>query len=234
MKISMKKRKIGYTYNSVSGRFPFRGSKTIEFESKLEEDLLTVLEFNDSVFDVTEQPFTIEYTNQRGKKATYTPDFLVDFKIFGSGTRYISHDREVLYPKPLIIEVKPRDVLKKKFVALRPKFKAAMAYAAANDMVFKIFDESRIYGPYYDNVRFLRRYKRYRYDEIEEERLTGMLNVVGHCTIDVLLASLYVTEEQIGIGLGHIYHLLATKKIACDMTLPIRRDTVIWSNTQAG
>ena len=234
MKISMKKRKIGYTYSSVSGRYPFRGEKTIEFESKLEEDLLSILEFNDAVLDVVEQPFTIEYTNPDGRGATYTPDFLVDFKSYGSGTRFIHPEREVPCPKPLLIEVKPRAVLRKKFDELKPKFKAAMAYAAANDMIFKIYDESRIHGPYFDNVKFLRRYKRYSYDRIEEERLVGMVEVLGHCPIDMLLVSLYATEEQKGMALGHIYHLLATKKISCDMTMPIRRDTVVWSNMQTG
>ena len=71
MKISMKKRKIGYTYGSVSGHFAFRKQKSIAFESTLERDLLTLLEFNDSVHDVIEQPLTIEYINHNGRSVTY-------------------------------------------------------------------------------------------------------------------------------------------------------------------
>ena len=56
MKISMKKRKIGYTYGSVSGHFSFRKQKSIAFESTLERDLLTLLEFNESVDDGIGQP----------------------------------------------------------------------------------------------------------------------------------------------------------------------------------
>ena len=78
MKISMKNRKIGYVYGSVSGHFSFRKEKSIAFESTLERDLLYLLEFNDSVIDVEEQPFTIEYTNHNGKLVTYTPDFFVN------------------------------------------------------------------------------------------------------------------------------------------------------------
>ncbi|WP_457598254.1 Tn7 transposase TnsA N-terminal domain-containing protein, partial [Hydrogenimonas sp.] len=173
---------------------------------------MSILEFNDAVLDVVEQPFTIEYTNANGMEALYTPDFLVDFRLTGSGRRFVHPDREVPCPKPLLIEVKPRAMLKKKFAELRPKFKAAMAYAAANDMIFKIYDESRIHGPYFDNVKFLRRYRRYRYDRVEEERLIGMIEALGHCPIDMLLVSLYATEEQKGMALGHVYHLLATKK----------------------
>lgn len=82
MKISMKKRKIEYTYGSVSGHFAFRKQKSIAFESTLERDLLTLLEFNDSVDDVIEQPITIEYLNHNDKLVSYTPDFLVYFKEF--------------------------------------------------------------------------------------------------------------------------------------------------------
>ena len=59
MKISMKKRKIGYSYGSVSGHFAFHKQKSIAFESTLERNLLTLLKFNDSVDDVIEQPLTI-------------------------------------------------------------------------------------------------------------------------------------------------------------------------------
>lgn len=104
MKISTKNRKIGYTYGSVSGHFAFRKEKSIAFESTLERDLLTLLEFNDSVSDVVEQPVTIEYTNENGRDVTYTPDFLVFFN---------EPDADLLrmQRKPLLIEVKPRDRL---------------------------------------------------------------------------------------------------------------------------
>ena len=121
MKISMKKRKIGYTYSSVSGHFAFRKQKSIAFESTLERDLITILEFNSSVYDVTEQPVTIEYVNKNGRNVTYTPDFLV---IFNDPNNLIHSTK--ISRKPWLIEVKPRDVLIKKYEELKPKFKIAM------------------------------------------------------------------------------------------------------------
>jgi len=100
----MKKRKIGYTYGSVSGHFPFRKQRSIAFESTLERDLLVMLEFNDSVYDVVEQPVTIEYTNKNGRETTYTPDFLVYFE---QPDEIITKIRR----KPLLIEVKPHNIL---------------------------------------------------------------------------------------------------------------------------
>ena len=70
MKISHKNRKIGYTYGSTSGKFMFRNKKIILFESLLEKSFLQVLEFNDMVLDVVEQPFTIETETTKGNCQT--------------------------------------------------------------------------------------------------------------------------------------------------------------------
>ncbi len=230
MKISMKKRKIGYTYGSVSGRYPFRGEKSIEFESRLEADLLTVLEFSPAVVDVEEQPFTIIYEDEKGKERQYTPDFLVWFKPNGCGTKILWPERrEIPDPKPMLIEVKPRDILRKRCAEFRPKFRAAVRYAALNDMTFRIFDESRIHTTYFKNVRLVRRYRRYLYNEFEEERIIGWVDALGHCSIDILLATLrYTTERDRAMGMGHVYSLIARKILACDMGRPIGIDTVVW------
>ena len=230
MKISMKKRKIGYTYGSVSGRYPFRGEKTVAYESHLEADMLTVLEFNDAVSDVVEQPFTIIYEDENGKERRYTPDFLVWFRPIGTGTKFLWPDgREVPDPRPMLVEVKPREIIRKKWRELRPKFRAATRYAARNDMIFRIFDESRIRTVFLENVRIVRRYLRFEYSEFEEERLLNWVAALGHCTIDILLTTLrYSTFRERSEGLGHIYSLIARKMLVCDMYEPLGLDTVVW------
>lgn len=225
MKLSMKNRKIGYTYGSVSGRYSFRSEKTIAFESKLEKDLLTLLEYNDSVIDVIEQPVTLEYINENGRPTTYTPDFLVYFK--SSLVRGMFNP----YPRPMLIEVKPEEKLKKKFGELRLKFKVATKYAMENGYIFKIYDEKRIRGQELKNINFISRYKNLMYDLDEERRILSHLEAVGHTTVDHLLTHLYVTDVQMGLALGQTWHLLANKKIACDMGQPLGRHTVIWANT---
>lgn len=219
MKISLKNRKIGYTYSSVSGVFSFRREKSIAFESTLERDLLTILEFNDSVLDVIEQPVTIEYTNNNGKLTTYTPDFLVHFKTNDS-----------FVPKSMLIEVKPSNILKKKFDNLRPKFKVATSYAQENDYIFKIYDENRIRGIDLKNISFLQRYKLLQYDKYEEDIICKHLKAVGHTTIDHLLAHLYVSDMQRGTALGQIWHLISNKIIGCDIGRPLNQGTCIWLN----
>ncbi|AHF01976.1 transposase [Thiomicrospira aerophila AL3] len=222
MKFSHKNRKIGYTYGSLSGAYSFRGEKSLSFESKIERDFLTLLEFDDSVIEVTEQPFTIEYENHNGRPTTYTPDFLIEFKSPLTSSSYSA------YRKSLLVEVKPHDILKKKFLDLKPKFQIGMRFAKANDMVFKIFSDSKIRTPKLKNIQMIARYKRYKYCLNEESRIREHLQNVGHTRLDHLLCFLYVTEEQRSIALGQIWQLVWNKQIGCDLTLPLNLQTVVW------
>jgi len=223
MKISMKNRKIGYTYGSVSGYFSFRKQKSIAFESTLERDLLTLLEFNDSVSDVVEQPLTIEYTNDNNRNTTYTPDFLVYFNEPSTQTMSISR-------KPLLIEVKPKEKLIKDWEKLRKKFKVAVKYAQANDMLFKIYDESRIRTPYLKNILFLKKYKRLTYNKEETLSILSFVQNRGLTIIEEVLEHLYVTQEDKAIALGHIWHLIVTKQLLCQLDKPLSISTAVWIN----
>lgn len=225
MKISQKNRKIGYTYSSVSGRFSFRGEKTIAFESTLERDLLTLLEFDESVLDVIEQPVTIEYVNKNGRNVTYTPDFLVHY-------RTISNEYSAKEQPSRLIEVKPNFILKKEWPILKPKFKVATAYAKQQGYIFNIYDESRLHSICFNNIKFLSKYKRYHYSNDEQHRILSHLILVGHTPIDHLMLSISPTKEQQAITLGHIWHLLSTQKIGCNMQEPLRNETIIWLNTE--
>ena len=219
-----KARKISYTYSSVSGCYSFRGEKTIMFESLLERDLLTLLEFNDSVMDVEEQPFTITYENANGREVTYTPDFLVTFHSSPQSNSMPTHK------KPMIIEVKPSGVLKKKFHELRPKFKIATRYAQENDYIFKLYDDNRIRGVELNNITFLKRYKKTHFEAAEEFRILEHLKAVGHTQIDHLVEVLYVSKDKQAVALSHLYHLMYHKKIGLDIGQKITQWSTIWLN----
>lgn len=224
MKISLKNRKANYTYGSSSGYYPFRGEKSIWWESTLERDLLILLEYNDMVLDIEEQPVTFEYINKNGRVVTYTPDYLVTFKplpLYGSQTPY---------PKPLLIEVKPNAVLKVKFPKLRQRFKIATRYAQENDYIFKIYDENKIRGIELENIVFLKRYKKMSFDKREEDRILNYLKAVGHTQIDHVLEALYATKTQQAIALSHLYYLIHHKKIGIDIGQPINDWSTIWLN----
>lgn len=224
MKISLKNRKANYTYGSSSGYYPFRGEKSIWYESTLERDLLILLEYNDMVLDIEEQPITIEYTNSNGNVVPYTPDFIITFKslpLYGSQTPY---------PKPLLIEVKPNEILKKNFPILRERFKIAIRYAQENDYIFKIYDENKIRGVEFENISFLKRYKKMFFEQREEKRILDYLKAIGHTQIDHLLEVLYSTKTQQAIALSHLYHLIHHKKVGIDIVQPINEWSTIWLN----
>ena len=97
------RRNVG-VYGSVSGNYAFRGDSTIWYESTLERDFIKKLEFNDSVIEVVSQPVVIPYETELGNQSSYTPDFLIQF--------ITPEDSELSdYLKPILAEVKPRDLL---------------------------------------------------------------------------------------------------------------------------
>ncbi len=224
MIISLKNRKAKYTYGSSSGYYPFRGEKSIWYESLVERDLLVLLEYNDMVLDVIEQPVTITYTNHNGRVVTYTPDFLVTFKSLPS------QGSQEIFLKPQLIEVKLQKELKKKFLELRPRFKIATRYAMENGYIFKLYDDKKIRGVELSNILLLKRYKKTKFDETEESRILGYLKSVGHTQIDHLLEALYATKPKQAIALSHLYHLLYHKKVGIDIGLPINSWSTIWLN----
>ena len=223
MKILMNNRKIGYTYGSISGIYPFRKEKSIAYESPLERDFLILLEFNDSVSDVVEQPLTLQYKNQKGRTVPYTPDFLVYFD---------EPNAELLLPqrKPLLIEVKPREKLIKEFSEYKYRFKQAIKYAYDNDMLFKIYDERKIRTQYLSNIIFLKKYQNLNFDLDDENKILSYINVAGNTSIEYILEYFCVTREQKGIMLSLIWHLLSNKKLLCHFNHPLNTQTQIWIN----
>ncbi|QEO57740.1 TnsA endonuclease N-terminal domain-containing protein [Francisella marina] len=216
MKIKSNYRDIHYTYSSVSGNYPFRLEKTVSFESTLERDFITLMEFNPLVLDLTEQPITFKYNNLNNREASYTPDFKVDFSA------------DTSLPSSYIVEVKPRKFIKTNWSKLREKFRLATKYAKENGYIFKIYDENKIRSQYLNNIKLVNARKYIEYSLEEEARILEHLSLSGHLSIDEILEYLYVTREQKGIALGQILNLIAKHCICCNMNLPISRSTIIW------
>ncbi len=227
MKISVKNRKIGYTYLSQSGYFSFRGMKEIAFESRLEKDFLTSFAFSDRVLDIEEQPFTLTYTNSQGRETVYTPDFMI---VYRPETMNVSH-----FSKTMIVEVKPREVLRKDFCTFKDRFKAMISYCQQNDMIFKIYDESKIHTLYFDNITRIMRYKRYHYDPVERDTILNYVNATGQATVGLIPEIFGGTDMDKAEIIGHVYHLLATKQLLADLvTQPLGAETEVWVNTHYG
>ncbi|MDD2640815.1 MAG: Tn7 transposase TnsA N-terminal domain-containing protein, partial [Arcobacteraceae bacterium] len=72
-------RKIKKSYISCVGYFKsYKNNKQLAFESILERDFFTLLEFQNSVVAYEEQPLKIQY-KLKTKNTRYTPDVLVTY-----------------------------------------------------------------------------------------------------------------------------------------------------------
>lgn len=212
-------RKIKPTRRSVSGRYAFRKSTAIAFESTLERDFIMRCEFQLSVLDVIPQPVEVSFRGRNGQQYTYTPDFLVYYRL---GSR--SH---VDYPKPMLVEVKPEEQWRSNWRDWLPKWKAAYRYALEQGWRFRIFDEGRIRDCALKNIRYLERYGRMMFDQQDSEHVMNTVSQMGTCSVDYLLSRHFTGIYQ-SQGLAHIMHLIAIRKLDCDITTPLSNTTELW------
>ena len=215
-------RKIGPTRRSVSGSYPFRRQTAIPFESTLERDFLIRTEFFQNVSEVVAQPIQIPFRTARGRAAVYTPDFLVIYRL---GNRAYPE-----YTKPKLIEVKPAAEWRRHWRRWSPKWRAAMRTAWERGWTFHIRDESRIRDTTLENIRFLRRYGQLRFDAEDTVWLIDQIRRLGSAPMGYLVDELIAADER-SIGIAHLWHLLATRRIDCDVSRPLNNDTEFWIPT---
>ncbi|NWN84123.1 MAG: TnsA endonuclease N-terminal domain-containing protein [Halomonas sp.] len=213
-------RKIGPTRRSVSGYHAFRGEESIAFESTLERDFLVRADFDLEVLGVISQPCEIPYQHPAtGRRYTYTPDYLVYYRL---GDRDFED-----YPKPLLVEVKPQAMWREHWREWLPKWKAALHHAKREGWTFRIHDESRIRDRAFDNITFLARYKRMTFPPEESRNVLNTVREMGVTTLDYLLARHFMGIYR-AEGISHLWHLLATRRLDCDVALSFSPFTEVW------
>ncbi len=197
----------------------FRGEDAVEFESTLERDFLIRTEFSLCVLGIVPQPCRIEYRAPSGRKQFYTPDFLVYYRL---GDRSYED-----YPKPALVEVKPEAHWRQHWRQWMPKWKAARAYAKEQGWEFRIRDESRIRDQALQNISFLSRYKRMTYPQEDSLVVIRTAEEMGVVTVDYLLAR-HFNGMYRAQGIAHLWHLLATRALDCDISRPLSNFTELW------
>lgn len=212
-------RAIPRSHRSVRGHFSFRGSAAIQYESTLERDFLARQEHDRAVAEVVSQPCRIPYQLPSGRASHYTPDFLV---LFRPNSGPVEHQRF-----PLLVEVKPEADWRRHWRDWAPKWKAARRYAREQGWQFRVMDESRIRTQALENISFLRRYRDHELPETESVWIIDGLRELGSASVDYLVAKhfpgLYAAE-----GIFHLWHLLATRRLECDIHRPLTMGTELW------
>jgi hypothetical protein len=187
------------------------------YESSLERDFITLLEFCPEVDRYTVQPLKLEWCDDQGGLHTYTPDTYVQFN------RPAKSDKI-----PWVCEIKYREDLKQNWKELRPKFKAAHRFCRAQGWRFRILTEDRIRTPYLDNARFLLRYRNPIPDAALMEILDKRLEDMRETTPLGLVRAIYRNEWNQAKLIPVLWYMVATFQIGIDLQEPLTMESAIW------
>ncbi|MGA4604980.1 TnsA endonuclease N-terminal domain-containing protein [Pseudoalteromonas maricaloris] len=215
----MSVRTIPKNYRNLTGLANSQKAKGAFFESSLERDFLTTIEFDSGVESYDVQPVCISWVDANGKAREYTPDVLVNYLPARSGFR--SSDI-------VLCEIKYRSDIQKNWTELKPKFKAAIRYAKEQGWHFKLFTEHEIRTTYMENARFLQPYLRESLDESHESLVLNAMLSMRECTVEQLLKSLFHDKWAQAEILPSVWWLVAAKRISLDLNLPITMSSRIW------
>ena len=210
-------RRITKSYWSITGKKSNKKTgKSHRFESTLERDYITLLEYDDEVDNYIEQPLTIYYFHD-GKDRIYTPDLLTIYKPSAN-------------LKPLLSEIKYKADLLLHQSDYKLKFDAAAKYSHENGYQFSIITEDEIRTVHLQNAIFL---NRYGYNEVDEELtsilLTG-LSGIHQSTPETLITHCENTANCKSELLFALWQLVAKKEVNCNLNMPITMHSKIWIN----
>lgn len=214
-------RKIPKNYRNITGVAAHsKANGAAAYESSLERDFLSLLEFSEDVAQFEVQPISIDWVDSLGKKHTYTPDVLVHYK---------DTQRN---PKSILYEVKYRKDLKENWQSLKPKFKAAIAYCKARGWRFKLMTEVELHTPYMDNVRFLLPYVTqgvlHEHYVAHMHLLDQKIKVLKTSTPIELVTSIFEDEWSRAELLPTLWYLIGTAQIGADLHQPLSMRSKIW------
>lgn len=201
-------RKIKPTRRSVSGRIAYK-NKSLQYESTLERDFLIYFIFLEDVFDIVPQPITIPF-HKNNRTYPYTPDFFIEFE-------------KSTNKKPLIVEVKPKQLWQENWREWSVKWKTMIRYCNQHGYQFRIFDEDRIYHQAFDNIDFLSRYFRITCTDNAILTVLQTIKELSNPTINNLVNELAYSMDKSQL-MRVIYHLMYAKKIKFQLFQPINTD----------
>jgi hypothetical protein len=214
MRMSLKKqRNIQANEFSLTGQIKsLKRNDIVDFESSLERDYISILEFDDNVRYYYEQPLKIEF-----KDRYYIPDFYVE---------YWNGEKEV-------VEIKYDIDLIENASKYVDKFKAADEFCNVNGLTFRILTEKHIRNDYLYNIKFLNavlvRHTSHDYEYFNEFELLGQkMKELKRATIDKLLDVSTSCELKRMELIQFLWIMIIYKKIKCDLSIKLNMEAEIW------
>nr|WP_319542713.1 heteromeric transposase endonuclease subunit TnsA [uncultured Pseudodesulfovibrio sp.] len=213
----MSARKIPKNYRNVTGiAASNKADGQAGFESTLERDFLTLIEFSQEVEAYKVQPVGIRWADHANKKRCYFPDVLVYYT-------------EECGRSPFLFEVKYRSDLATNWNDYKPKFKAALSFARLKDWRFKLITEVEIRTPLLKNARFLLPFRIQQSNSPEYlEMLTTKLRQLGKTSPSQLIATIYDEEWSQAKLLPSLWFLVASFQVGCDLAKPLNMESELW------
>lgn len=212
-------RKIPKNYLNVTGRLAHGpNSEQSGFESLLEKDYLLQLQFEARVEHFEVQSVQVPVP---GHRKPYTPDVLVKYRPGPRGG----------HVKPDLVEVKPKDILKRKAEEFAPKFKAATSFARAQGWNFRILTEEDIRTQRLENIKFLREFRRRPPDPDREEAVIDKLRLLGaQATSAELVRALEPSDEieRVAAWYPVIWRMVYERRIAMPLDAPMAESVPLW------
>lgn len=212
-------RDIPINTRHVTGHVSWRESEPIPYESTLERDFVLRQEFSLAVSHVLSQPCKIPFVTHSGRRAEYTPDYLVTYAVSDIALGW--------EPPPLLVEVKSKEDWKKNWREWSPKWKAARRHAAEHGWRFKIMDEDRIRTSALINIAFLKEYRDLDVDREDSDAIVEDVKARGAVNVDYLLAKHFPGLYR-ARGIAHIWHLIARRRLDCDVGRDLSDLTEVW------
>jgi hypothetical protein len=178
-------------------------------ESSLERDFYILLDFDVNVEKYVAQPVRIPYRDSRGNKHAYTPDVLIYYRDDIEPARSM---------RPLLCEIKYRRECFEKWKELKPRFRAARAYAKTRGWDFRIITEREIRTPYLENAKFLRQYRNRPLDWDHARILLDLMREFRETDPESLLLAATGDRLLQAQMLPALWHLIIRKMIGVDLT----------------
>jgi hypothetical protein len=219
-------KKILKNYRSLTGFIVAQNGNPVHYQSSLERDLIVTADFlsHSIVERFEDQPCKIKYSYGKAPLRPYTPDLCVWFKL--GGGPFI---RRCSTAKPWLIETKYRSDLVKNWSDYRPRFRAAIRFAALSGYAFHLITERYVRTPLLRTAQFLRPFRRIPLDPEFATSIIGFVKVTEIPTPATTLAALVGNDEKARLrALPQFWRLLAFGELSMNLKQPLTMNTRVW------
>jgi hypothetical protein len=189
IKVAMPARKIPLNYRHITGYIHSdKSDDYTHFEASLERDALLLCEFDPKIKKFKTQPRRFHFI-RNGKPRHYTPDIHIEYE-----------DGRKLY-----VEIKYRADLKKDWLELKPKFKAAIK-----------------------NATFLLPYKNRPFEEYQLATINKILSRGQPMPLKELLSLCSSDMIEQAEFLNTLWYAVANQLILTELSTPLNMNQLVW------